>query len=53
VERLRAISDEDFAKGMAVKFTPSGHITAAEIAMGPLVANVTDHVASLQAALRG
>jgi uncharacterized protein YndB with AHSA1/START domain len=53
VERLRAISDEDFAKGMAVKFTPSGRITAAELAMGPLVANVTDHVASLQAALRG
>jgi uncharacterized protein YndB with AHSA1/START domain len=53
VERLRVISDEDFAKGMAVKFTPSGHITAAEIAMGPLLAHMTDHLASLQAALRG
>jgi uncharacterized protein YndB with AHSA1/START domain len=53
VERLRAISDEDFAKGMAVKFTPSGHITAAEMAVGPLLANVTEHLASLQATLRG
>jgi uncharacterized protein YndB with AHSA1/START domain len=51
VERLRGINDEDFAKGMAVKFTPSGHITAAETAAGPLLANVTEHVASLKATL--
>jgi hypothetical protein len=36
---------------MAVKFTPSGHITAAELAAGPLLANVSDHLASLKATL--
>jgi uncharacterized protein YndB with AHSA1/START domain len=51
IERLRAITDEDFGKGMSVKFTPSGYITAAEIAGGPLLANVSDHVASLKATL--
>lgn len=53
VERLRGISDEDFGKGMAVKFTPSGHITAREIAMGPLLGNVSEHLASLEATLQG
>jgi hypothetical protein len=51
VERLGGISDDDFARGMAVKFTPSGHITAAELAAGPLLANVSDHLASLKATL--
>jgi uncharacterized protein YndB with AHSA1/START domain len=51
VETLRAVSDDDLDKSMAVKFTPNGMITAGQLAEGALLGSVREHVASLRATL--
>lgn len=51
VGTLRAISDEDLEKGIAVNFTPNGWITAGQLAEGALLQNVREHLASLRSAL--
>jgi hypothetical protein len=51
IQTLREIPDADLEKGMAVKFTPNGQITAGQLAEGALLQNVREHVASLRETL--
>ncbi|MCA9822220.1 MAG: SRPBCC domain-containing protein [Dehalococcoidia bacterium] len=51
LKAMREVPDEDLEKGMAVKFSPSGYITAGQLAEGPLLQNVREHVASLRATI--
>lgn len=51
IDKLKALTNEDFEKSAAMAFAGGAHLSVAQIVAGPLLSNVAEHVASVKAAI--